>query len=160
MQRKWHAKDLGTSPRSALLLSQREGQVFEGNTDRKKKWEWKIRNYSAKLKFSTGRMWIVWWESKVERTQDGNRSQMLSFLPLVSRDCDTINCNNFKRGDAKSVFLQAYHNQKDFLMWSLVIPASRYENYVGHENIKSLWCSFVAALEDFGASPHSTLICS
>ena len=41
--------DLGTSPRSALIRSQRTGQVCVDSSDRMTKWEWKLRNYSVKL---------------------------------------------------------------------------------------------------------------
>ena len=46
-------QDLGIFPRSALICSQRAGKVFVNSSDGKTKWEWKLRNFSVKLKFST-----------------------------------------------------------------------------------------------------------
>ena len=33
------------------------------------KWEWKIRNYSVKLKFSAASRWMVWWIKKKEKRE-------------------------------------------------------------------------------------------
>ena len=47
------------SPRSALIRSQGTGQVCMASLDIETKWEWKLRNYSVKLKFSTTRRGMV-----------------------------------------------------------------------------------------------------
>ena len=51
--------DLETSMLSALIRSQRAGQVYLDNLDIETKWEWKLRNHSVKLKFSATRRVIV-----------------------------------------------------------------------------------------------------
>ena len=47
--------------------------------------------------------------------KDCKRSQMLSFLQLVSRDYDVNNCKDFKRADVKAVVLQARHDLKEIV---------------------------------------------
>ena len=51
--------DLKISPRSALIRSQRAGQAYMDSLDIETKCEWKLRNYSVKLKFSTARRGVV-----------------------------------------------------------------------------------------------------
>ena len=50
--------------RSTLIRSQSAGKVCAESADRKTKWEWKLRNYSVELKFSTIHRGMVWWQSK------------------------------------------------------------------------------------------------
>ena len=47
--------DLGEFPRSTLIHSQKSGQVFVDGLDIKTKWEWRLRNHSIDLKFSSAR---------------------------------------------------------------------------------------------------------
>ena len=53
--------DLETSPRSALIRSQREGQVYLDSLGTMTKLEWKLRNFNVKVKFSTTRRGTVLW---------------------------------------------------------------------------------------------------
>ena len=57
-------KDLEMHPRSALTRSQRTGQMSLDSLDMMTKWEWKLRNYSVNLKFSTARRGTMWWVKK------------------------------------------------------------------------------------------------
>ena len=68
--------NLKISPRSALIHSQREWQLCMDSLDIETKWEWKIRNYSVKLNFSTTCRGMV--GGKKEREE--RRFLMLSFL--------------------------------------------------------------------------------
>ena len=84
-------------PRSTATYSQQAGQAYVGSTGEKTKWEWKLRSHSVKLKSSTTRSGMAWWDSE---NKDGKRLQMmLSLLQLISRGYDSNNCANFKRKD-------------------------------------------------------------